>query len=134
MNGKKRPPIDPLDPSLHPTRKVESMSSIAAELLLREQDGRLDEQTGRRLRSNRPPALDVGYSDPAAVQSEPWGSASTGAPSWQGRPWRPSLPASTLAGQPQAPPRNGPLRVALLAGGAVLLVLLSVLVTLLVTR
>jgi len=132
MNGKKRPPIDPLDPSLHPTRKVESMSSIAAELLLREQDGGLDEQTGRRLRSNRPPALD-GDSDPAAVQSERWGAAPTGAPSLQGRPWRPSLPASTFAGQPQAP-RQGPLRVALLVGGAVLLVLLSVLVTLLVTR
>ncbi|MDF2696133.1 MAG: hypothetical protein K0S65_4516, partial [Labilithrix sp.] len=27
MNAKRRPPSLPLDPSLHPTRKVESMSS-----------------------------------------------------------------------------------------------------------
>jgi hypothetical protein len=133
MNAKKQPPIDPFDVSLHPTRKVESMSSIAAELLLQEHDGRFEEQSGRRLRSDRSPAIDA-YSDPAPVHSEPWRPVYGDTSPWQSQPWRPSIPPTTFANPPAAPRRSAALRVALLAGGALLLVFLSVTVTLLVTR
>ena len=108
MNAK-RPPGLPLDPSLHPTRKVESMSSIAAELMLKEQEGNFDEPSGRRLRSSRPPPFDGRPSRPEA--------------------WRPSAPPPPVA----EPTARGP-RVALLAGAAFLLVVASVIVTLIATR
>lgn len=44
MNAKKHPQVDLLDPSLHPTRRVEAMSSIAAELLLHAHDAELGER------------------------------------------------------------------------------------------
>ena len=107
MSAKKRLPGDPHD---NPTRKVESMSSLAADLLLREHG--LDDDSGRRLRSSPPSGRDA-YSEP----------------------WRPSTspppPPHGLATEP--PPRRG-LRIALLVVGAVLLVVLSVTVTLLVAR
>ncbi|MBX3208884.1 MAG: hypothetical protein KF764_27885 [Labilithrix sp.] len=105
MNAKKRLPADPHD---NPTRKVESMSSIAAELLLQEQDGRFDEGSGRRIRSSPPPARDS-YSEP----------------------WRPSAPPAFVA---EASSSGRVVRVAALAGGAVLLVLLTVVATLFVAR
>ena len=130
MNAKKHPP-NPFDPSLHPTRKVESMSSIAAELLLQEHDGRFDEQSGRRLRSDRTPALDA-YADPQPVQSEPWRPVYSDTSPWQAQSWRPSIPPTMFASPPAR--RSAALRIALLVGGALVLVVLSVTVTLLVTR
>ena len=151
MNAKKHPPVDLPDASLNPTRKVESMSSIAAELLLQEQDGHFDEQSRRRLRSNRPPALDA-YSEPPlplqtepwrpvdagvsaqSTQSEPWRPVYSDSAAWQSQAWRPSAPPP-LASQPlPAATRSIAARVALLVGGALLLVALSVTVTLLLTR
>ena len=133
MNAKKHPPIDPSDPSLHPTRKVESMSSIAAELLLQDLDGQFDEQTGRRLRSSHPPALDPSSSPPEP--KEIWRPVYPDASQWQSPPWRPSIPPTMFASHSRAPTkRPATLRIALLAGGALLLVVLSVTITLLVTR
>lgn len=122
MNAKKRPPFDPFDPSLHPTRKVESMSSIAAELLLREHDGEFEDRSGRRLRSDRPGAIEA-YVDPA----------------WQSQPLRISAPPpppsfATHAPAVAYPHSSRAARIVLLVGGALLLVALSVTVTLLVSR
>ncbi|MBX3199489.1 MAG: hypothetical protein KF894_15250 [Labilithrix sp.] len=105
MNARKRLPGDPHD---NPTRKVESMSSIAAELLLQEQDAGFDEGSGRRIRSSPPPAYDTAS-----------------------QPWRPSAPPAFAA---PAPTTSRAMRIAALAGGAVLLVLLTVAATLFVAR
>ena len=119
MNVKKRPPFDPSDPSLQPTRKVESMSSIAAELLLKELDAAFDDRSEKRLRSDRPPALDAG----------------AGAdPTWQSQPWRMTATTTDASLALPAAPRPGAKTVVLLIAGALLLVAASVAVTLLVTR
>jgi hypothetical protein len=135
MNAKKHPPIDPPDPSLHPTRKVESMSSIAAELLLQEHEGRFDEQTGRRLRSSHPPAFDPSSVPPSPVSAEVLRPVYPDASQWASPPWRPSISPTMFASHSPTPAkRPATLRIALLAGGALLLVVLSVTITLLVTR
>ncbi len=165
MNAKKHPPVDLPDPSLNPTRKVESMSSIAAELLLQEHDnrvgdvgdgridegrvdeGRFDEQSRRRLRSNRPPALDA-YSEPSvpgqtdpwrpvyadpSAHSEPWRPVYSDSAAWQSQGWRPSVPPP-FGNPPPPATRSVAARIALLVAGALILVALSVTATLLVTR
>jgi hypothetical protein len=116
MNVKRRPPALPLDPSLHPTRKVESMSSLAAELLLQGQDESLDDVSAPRVRSN-PPPFDNRPSRP--TQSEPR---------------HPSAPPATFyVAQPPLRTRSGA-RIALLVVGALLLVGVTVMVTLVVAR
>ncbi len=117
MNVKKRPPFDPSDPSLQPTRKVESMSSIAAELLLKELDAAFDDRSQKRLRSDRPPALDAGAD-----------------PTWQSQPWRMTATTTDASLALPAASRPGAKTVVLLIAGALLLVAASVAVTLLVTR
>jgi hypothetical protein len=116
MNAKKRLPGDPHD---NPTRKVESMSSMAAELLLQSQERRFEEETGKRMRSTPPPAY--------GPSPEPW-RASAPPPVYGTSPeaWRASAP-------PLSAPKQTA-RVGLLALAAVLLVVLSVAATLLVTR
>ncbi len=125
MSAKKHLPGDTIDPSLHPTRKVESMTSLAAELLLREHDAAqergavFDDRSGRRLRMERLPAFDA-YPDP---------------PLWQSQAWRATTPTPppSLASQPLPPSRTGA-RIALLVAGALILVALSVTMTLLLSR
>jgi len=124
MNAKKHSPADTIDPSLNPTRKVESMTSLAAELLLQEHE--LDEQSGRRLRPDRPAGLDRHF-DPSAAQSPPWRPSAPPA-----QPPFASASRPTLASQPASRPGAG--RIALLVGGALLLVALSVTMTLLLSR
>jgi hypothetical protein len=123
MTEKKRPPPreDVADPAHAPTRKVESMSALVADILLREQDG----GAGRRPRSPSSPgdAESDARADRAALDLARLIEVRADAP-------RPSQPPPRYEPAPP-PPRS---RVPMVVGVVFALVALAALVALLATR